>query len=216
MTEVSWRWLESTRKLQEEAFGVDFTEREAGPQLADNLVHQGFALIIELAEAFAEVQWKDWAKDRGRHDRDAFIGELVDVGHFLANLLIHFNVTDDEWEALYQAKQDRNRARQAATGGYDARATKCPGCQRELDKPGATAWDSHHMMIVCSGCGKLLGSRLDFHSVVTWLDEVDGSQVWVGAVIVTRCPECGSDLEKPGHAVRDGFSVTCRNPRQAG
>jgi hypothetical protein len=172
-----WRWLESTRRLQEEAFGVDFSKRQEGAELADNLVHQGFALIIELAEAFGEIQWKDWANDRGQHNRDAVVGELVDVGHFLANLLVHLDVTDNEWERLYQAKQARNRVRQATAGGYDSVRSKChnPACRRELDKPGATRWNGN--ALVCYSCGAYLATKVMGN--ITWEPSVDGNVVHI-------------------------------------
>jgi hypothetical protein len=177
--EHKWRWLESTRHLQETSFGVDFSQRETGAQLADNVTHQGFALIMELAEAFGEIQWKDWAKDRGQHNRDAVVGELVDVGHFLANLLIHFNVDDEEWERLYRAKQERNAARQAH--GYDAKASKCPNCHRELDTPKAmvrmgtvkTVGGVEPLYLIrCSGCVQRLGIQPP-GSEITWDDGID-------------------------------------------
>lgn len=172
-----WRWLASTRELQETAYGVDFSERQEGAKLADNLVHQGFALIMELAESFNEVQWKDWAKNRGTMNRDAAVHELVDVAHFLANLLVHYDVTDEEWERLYQEKQERNRKRQLAASGYDAVKSKCfnPACKRELDKPGATRWNGN--ALVCYACGAYLAT---IHGVaIEWEPQVDGSVVYV-------------------------------------
>jgi dUTPase len=211
-----WRWLESTRRLQEEAFGVNFSERQEGGKLADNLVHQGFALIIELAEAFGEIQWKDWAKNRGQHNRDAVVGELVDVGHFLANLLVHFDVTDDEWERLYQAKQGRNRARQATAGGYDNVKSKCPGCKRELDKPGSTLWDSHWLMLVCSACSALIGSYAagTRESKFIWRDEVDSEAIWVAQNDADKCPGCKRGLGDLGVvcAIEDDDGSLRRSP----
>jgi hypothetical protein len=43
----------------------------------------------------------------------------VDVGHFLANCLVALDVSDDEWEQAYRAKQDENRRRQR--DGYSAK-----------------------------------------------------------------------------------------------
>lgn len=40
--------------------------------------------------------------------------------HFIANMLVAIGVTDDEFEAAYQAKQQVNRERQAS-GTYLAR-----------------------------------------------------------------------------------------------
>jgi dimeric dUTPase (all-alpha-NTP-PPase superfamily) len=47
------------------------------------------------------------------------IEELVDVAHFIANCLVALDVSDAEWEAAYQAKQQVNRQR--ARDGYSAR-----------------------------------------------------------------------------------------------
>jgi hypothetical protein len=49
----SWKWLESTRKLQEEAFGVNYSEL-TGEKLAGYLLMNAFALADELHEAMAE------------------------------------------------------------------------------------------------------------------------------------------------------------------
>lgn len=130
-----WCWLESTRRLQEDAFGVDFGVLNANPdELADSIVMNHSALIVELGEFMNEVGWKDWAQPRGWVNRDAAVGELVDVAHFLANILVRLGVSDDEWERRYRAKQDVNRARQR--DGYDARKDKCPRCGRAYDDPG--------------------------------------------------------------------------------
>lgn len=51
-------------------------------------------------------------------NRQRVLEELVDVGHFLANMLVAIGVTDEEWEAAYRQKQDENRRRQAT--GYVA------------------------------------------------------------------------------------------------
>lgn len=130
-----WRWLESTRRLQEEAYGVDFTALAANPdEVADSIVMNHTALIVELSEFLGEVGWKDWSVPRGWINRDAALGELVDAAHFLANILVRLGVTDDEWERRYRAKQDVNRARQRV--GYDTREGKCPACKRAYDDAG--------------------------------------------------------------------------------
>lgn len=130
----NWNWLASTRVLQEEAFGRDFTNQDPD-EFADAIVMNHSALVVELGEFMNEVGWKDWSTPRGWVNRDAAIGELVDVGHFLANLLIRLDVTDEEWELRYRAKQEVNRNRQRS--GYDTRSTKCK-CGRAFDDPGVT------------------------------------------------------------------------------
>lgn len=126
----TWNWLASTKALQEEAFGRDFSSQDPD-EFADAIVMNHSALIVELGEFMAEVGWKDWATPRGWVNRDAAIGELVDAGHFLANLLVRLEVTDAEWEQRYRAKQEINRNRQRS--GYDGTTGKCPTCRRALD-----------------------------------------------------------------------------------
>lgn len=75
--------------------------------------------MIEIAEVFREFSWKYWAQDNPFINREKVIGELVDVGHFIANCLVALDVSDAEWEAAYRAKQDENRRRQR--DGYAAR-----------------------------------------------------------------------------------------------
>jgi dUTPase len=153
-----WRWLASTRKLQVTAFGEDFTRMEEdGDYRADYALMNAYALVDEVSEAMAEIAWKPWAKDRGTVNRDAMVGELIDVAHFLANLLTMLRVTDLEWEEKYQEKQERNRQRQKTAGGYDTRQDKCPVCHREIDKPGAYLIDLP--FIRCSGCRCALGVK---------------------------------------------------------
>jgi hypothetical protein len=133
--ETNWQWLESTRELQEKVYGFDFTAlRDNREALADYLVHNHTAAVLELSEALSEVGWKTWATPRGWVNRTAFIKELVDVAHFIGNMLVAVGCDDEEWENYYREKQDVNRKRQA--DGYDGVSTKCPDCKRALDDVG--------------------------------------------------------------------------------
>lgn len=134
------RWLASTRKLQETYFNVNYAELAKDPdQLADSIVWNHTALVVELSEFMNEVGWKNWSVSRGWVNRDAAIGELVDAAHFMANILNLLDVTDEEWEDRYRAKQEINRQRQR--NGYDARHAKCPGCHRAYDDVGVECVD---------------------------------------------------------------------------
>jgi DNA-directed RNA polymerase subunit RPC12/RpoP/predicted outer membrane lipoprotein len=132
-----WKWLDSTHKLQETHYGLDYGSL-VGEKLAEYFMIHYTALTCELVEFMDEVNWKPWMKDnRGEVlDRDAAVGELIDAAHFLANLACAIGVTDAEWEEKYQAKQERNRRRQES-GSYTKAGYKCPDCRRELDRPGA-------------------------------------------------------------------------------
>ena len=113
-----WRWLESTRRLQLEAYGHDMAKLRYEPEallrsLRDNLL----AALVELAgEVPREFHWKPWSHDGPWVHRDDLVEEIIDVQHFLGNMLVALGVDDDEYARRYQAKQEKNRARQAA--GY--------------------------------------------------------------------------------------------------
>ena len=124
-----WNWLEETRKLQISAYGADPGALE-GEALADFILWNHTALVDEMSEFLGEVQWKPWAKPRGGANKDAAIGELIDVAHFLANLAVAMGCTDEEWVSRYKAKMEINRTRQL--NGYD-NANKCKKCRRALD-----------------------------------------------------------------------------------
>lgn len=124
-----WRWLESTRRLQEVAYGDRRWPKE-GEELADSVMMNATAMIAELGEVLNELGWKPWASPRGWVNRDAFVRELVDVGHFLGNMLVAVGVTDLEWEMAYRSKQQTNLERQLE--GYTGR-NKCPRCKRAYD-----------------------------------------------------------------------------------
>lgn len=53
-------------------------------------------------------------------NRARVLAELVDVAHFVGNMLVNMEVTDAEWAAAYQRKQEVNRARMASKT-YSAR-----------------------------------------------------------------------------------------------
>jgi dimeric dUTPase (all-alpha-NTP-PPase superfamily) len=66
-----------------------------------------------------EFSWKPWAHDEPYVNRERIIEELVDVVHFIGNMLVNIDCSDAEWEDKYQRKQRTNRRRQVV--GYSAR-----------------------------------------------------------------------------------------------
>lgn len=186
---TDWLWLESTRKLQSTVYHVNYEDLQ-GEQLADYVIWNHTALVSELTEFMDEIQWKNWAKERGRVNRDEAVGELVDVGHFLANLLVALGVTDVEWEVRYREKQLRNAERQAAPGGYSGE--KCPQCRRELDRVGALIsrdgfGTGGKTFLHCAHCNAVVRER-------------------VGAPNVDYCASCYRDYS-------DGIDCTPHNVR---
>lgn len=105
-----WRWLDSTVALQRDFFGQPVGDRPVA-DVAASIKDNTFAILVELAEMSVEYSWKHWATDDPFVNRERVLSEAVDVGHFLANILVANGVTDEEWEAAYQAKQEINRER---------------------------------------------------------------------------------------------------------
>lgn len=124
-----WKWLESTRQLQEEFYGAVYPIQ--GEALADYVTTNHSALVLEASELLSEFGWKPWAQPRGWVNRANALKEAVDVAHFLGNILSAIGVTDQEWEDAYRKKQEVNRQRQRS--GYDGVAGKCPKCKRSYD-----------------------------------------------------------------------------------
>lgn len=129
----TWNWLASTRALQEEYFGRSFPITDPD-ELADYVTENHSAAVIELSEVMQEIGWKSWAIPRGWVNRDAALRELVDVSHFVANILCALDVSDAEWEHAYRAKQNVNR-RRMRSGDYDGVTGKCWNCRRSYDDP---------------------------------------------------------------------------------
>lgn len=97
---------------------------------SDYVRTQVLALVAELMEAMDEVAWKPWSSDKTKFNREAFIKELVDAQHFLVNLGIAADVTDEEFWAAFVAKNDVNWQRHFEHK-YD-NSNKCP-CGRAMD-----------------------------------------------------------------------------------
>lgn len=116
-----WRWLESTDRLQREAFGFDASAIRGDVRAqAAEVTWRAFAMMREAMELVDEVSWKHWATaDAPYVNRDRVIAEAVDVGHFLGGILAALEVTDSEYESAYRAKQEENRRRMRE--GYSAR-----------------------------------------------------------------------------------------------
>lgn len=131
------QWLEETRQLQAKSFGVDPSTLR-GAAWADYVMMNVTAVVAELGEMLQEIPgWKPWAAERGTSDVNELsraTGELIDVMHFIANLLVALGCDDGELSIRYRAKMDVNRARQAGENGYDPRANKCRLCAREMVK----------------------------------------------------------------------------------
>lgn len=127
-------WLLTTRELQAKSYGTDVSTLR-GAELSHYVRYNVLAAMHELlAEGLGEFDWKPWVdSELGFLNRDAFVNEMVDVLHFVANLLVAAGCSDEELSLRYKKKQQKNRERMAS-GGYEAVKPKCPHCGRNYDE----------------------------------------------------------------------------------
>jgi len=124
-----WTWLGSTYELQNEVYGyplrwfiggLEIGSPAVTKQLAAYIFWNSFSAVQEIAEMNVEFSWKPWAVDEPFVNRERILDEIVDVNHFLGNILVGLGVSQAEYEAAYQKKQQKNRER-AASGSYSAK-----------------------------------------------------------------------------------------------
>lgn len=128
-------WLGSTLDLQRTTFKIDPTGLH-GDELADYIRWNVLAATDELHEYLQECPiWKPWSKNQQVNTIEA-VNELVDVLHFIANLLVMHGVSGEQLTALYHNKQEVNAMRQLA--GYDGVTEKCPICYRDMTTTNCT------------------------------------------------------------------------------
>jgi hypothetical protein len=127
-------------KLQQ-SFGA-VPDRMAPRERIQYVKDMVLAATIELGEVLNETQWKPWARGSSRINVDAYVGELVDVWHFLMNLLLAagYEPTDaaDKLYEGYLIKRGVNERR--AADDYDGVSTKCVSCHRALDDSAVACW----------------------------------------------------------------------------
>lgn len=106
-------WLDITKRLQRERYGVEIDQLR-GEDYAGAVMMNVTASVAELGEYLQETQWKPWKKTVDAPDRERRaerVEELVDVLHFVANLLALEGVDDAELSAVYLDKVNKNRTR---------------------------------------------------------------------------------------------------------
>lgn len=138
--------LSAQEILQRDTYGFNFTFHDyvdgeiVIPPMTDEhrmafIREQSLALIKELGEALDETGWKPWASSR-HLNVEPYVGEVVDVFHFMLNLLLVTGVSPaimaEKFSEKFFAKQVLNAQRQH--DGYDGVTTKCPECRRALDE----------------------------------------------------------------------------------
>lgn len=116
-------WLMKTRVLQRTSFNVDPT-RLVGEARDEYIRWNTLAAVKELMETLDETSWKPWV-DYDKFNRNEYVGELVDVLHFVANLLVTANCSDAELAARYNGKMQVNAKRQADGYTDDGKCVEC-------------------------------------------------------------------------------------------
>jgi hypothetical protein len=132
------KWLEKTKQLQSDVYDANYdkfhgNEPEDLNVLIEYIRWNMLAIDDELAEVRQAISWKPWQHDEPYADRKEIVKECVDVLHFVANILCAAGATDEELDAEYLAKMQKNADRQK--NGYrvlDA-GMKCTKCTRALD-----------------------------------------------------------------------------------
>ena len=132
------RWLEKTKQLQTEVYGIDYSKLlDDSPESLNALIEylrwNMLAIDDELAEVRKAISWKPWQHDEPYADRKEIVKECVDVLHFVANILCAAGATDEELDTEYLAKMQKNADRQRE--GYKVMddGVKCKKCFRALD-----------------------------------------------------------------------------------
>jgi dimeric dUTPase (all-alpha-NTP-PPase superfamily) len=135
--------LEAQRQLQIKSYGADPGDLSKEDKI-EFIRWNILAAEDELHEALQETSWKPW-QTATYFKRDAFVSELVDVFHFLMNMMLVADCEADEFLQKYAEKRSINAQRQE--DGYDGVSTKCRMCKRATDDPAvnctttACEWD---------------------------------------------------------------------------
>jgi len=126
--------LQMLFKMQEvlqNNYGYNF-ENMSQRDILDYLFFNNHSLHMEASECGNEFSWKPWATAEFVN-RDALIGELVDVAKFMLNMLLAVGCTSSEFMEKFVLKTAINYARQQ--NGYTGLEKDENG--RALDDPSA-------------------------------------------------------------------------------
>jgi hypothetical protein len=125
--------VKAQRALQVQAYGGIDPNCMSSDDRIQFIKDMVLALGDEAHELLGEIGWKPWASSR-HINREAAVGELIDMWHFFMNLMLVLGVDATELYERYMEKRSKNISRQQA--GYDGISGKCPECKRALDDTG--------------------------------------------------------------------------------
>lgn len=198
------RLIKLQTDLQTETYGYDFFKMSRADAIR-YLRDQHQAITVEVSELLNEVDWKPWTDgSRLAYDRDALVGELIDVLHFWLNMWIAVSSRHspqeiaDEIFTRFAIKNRTNAQRKA--DGYDGVSTKCPLCRRALDdvavQCNATKVDNPPNPVLDGYCA----SKDTFYYWITTVGEsgkID-EQVVISWNPPVTCDYCKQDVDKNG------------------
>ena len=146
-------WIAITKELQLNGFHRDLESLE-GDERADALHADITGMMSEVVEISNEIGWKPWVKNRGWYNHDEVMGEVVDLLHFVANVLVTCHIDGDQLADAYLSKVTKNYSRQAR--GDDGVDRICRNCHRSLDDVGTVILKHEKMPLrevtVCGAC----------------------------------------------------------------
>jgi dimeric dUTPase (all-alpha-NTP-PPase superfamily) len=115
-------WLSQTAELQFKSYGYSPMHEGDFEVWITYIREQTLAAFVELGEFVQDLKWKPWGKLKAFptiSERAHAIEEIVDILHFIGNLLYALGVTDEELSREYANKMEVNRSRMAQGGHHD-------------------------------------------------------------------------------------------------
>jgi dimeric dUTPase (all-alpha-NTP-PPase superfamily) len=122
------KMLEMQRHLQMNSFGADPINLAVYGNDAERseFAYRSIIMMLDEAhEALGEISWKWWTSEKFFNEEE-FKGEVVDIMHFVLNLVMVSGMSPEEFYIRYQWKNTKNAERQRA--GYGGKTDKCSVC----------------------------------------------------------------------------------------
>ena len=106
--------LDRQRKFEQDLISLDQIADLAYQQ--SQLKEYSLALIVEVTEFLAEINWKPWKKTQKDVDCAKVKEEFIDILHFFLILALLLDLDATEIKTIYDKKMAINEARQKS--GY--------------------------------------------------------------------------------------------------
>lgn len=145
------------RNLQVTGYGGDPGQMDL-PTKIQYLKDMKLGIESELQELLDETDWKPWTVGERKINYDGAKKELVDCWHFIMNMMLALNMSTDDLYKMYMKKHQVNADRMAS-GTYDGKSTKCPGCKRALEDVSLTdikLTNSNITDVIMCQCGAVI------------------------------------------------------------